>query len=162
MGNFDRGNRGSSGRSFGRRDSGGGRSFDRPTTMYKVTCSECGKEAEVPFRPTGDRPVYCRDCFTKQGGRDGRGSRPSFKRDEGRRETPNNSAQLDAINSKLDQLIKLLTPSSAPLTTGKEEAHSASLDTAQDKSSGQVKNEQAPVVKKKKVSKKAPVAPEEI
>lgn len=31
--------------------------------MYTTTCSECGNEAEVPFQPSGDRPVYCRDCF---------------------------------------------------------------------------------------------------
>jgi len=29
----------------------------------KVTCAACGKETEVPFAPTGDRPVYCRECF---------------------------------------------------------------------------------------------------
>jgi CxxC-x17-CxxC domain-containing protein len=26
--------------------------------MHKITCSDCGKEAEVPFKPSGDRPVY--------------------------------------------------------------------------------------------------------
>ena len=31
--------------------------------MYRTTCSECGKETEVPFKPTEGRPVYCRDCF---------------------------------------------------------------------------------------------------
>ncbi|KON27820.1 DNA-directed RNA polymerase [miscellaneous Crenarchaeota group archaeon SMTZ-80] len=34
--------------------------------MYKITCSECGQEAEVPFKPSGDRPVYCRDCYSKR------------------------------------------------------------------------------------------------
>jgi CxxC-x17-CxxC domain-containing protein len=33
--------------------------------MTKVTCSECGKETEVPFKPDGSRPVYCRECFMK-------------------------------------------------------------------------------------------------
>jgi CxxC-x17-CxxC domain-containing protein len=33
--------------------------------MHKITCSDCGKEAEVPFKPSGDRPVYCRDCYQK-------------------------------------------------------------------------------------------------
>lgn len=33
----------------------------------KVTCAGCGIETEVPFKPTGDRPVYCRECFEKQG-----------------------------------------------------------------------------------------------
>lgn len=33
--------------------------------MHKVKCSECGKDTEVPFKPSGDRPVYCRDCYQK-------------------------------------------------------------------------------------------------
>jgi len=33
--------------------------------MHKVICSECKKETEVPFKPSGDRPVYCRDCYQK-------------------------------------------------------------------------------------------------
>ncbi len=44
---------------------GGGRS---ERTMTQVTCSSCGKAAEVPFVPSGDRPVYCSDCFSQQGG----------------------------------------------------------------------------------------------
>lgn len=34
-------------------------------TMYKATCSDCGKECEVPFKPTEGRPVYCRECYRK-------------------------------------------------------------------------------------------------
>ena len=34
--------------------------------MYTVTCSGCGNPAEVPFQPRGDKPVYCRDCFSQQ------------------------------------------------------------------------------------------------
>ena len=37
--------------------------------LYDVTCSSCGKPAQVPFKPSGDRPVYCRDCYMKQKGR---------------------------------------------------------------------------------------------
>ena len=37
-----------------------------PREMHKVTCSNCGKDAEVPFEPRGDRPVYCSDCFAQQ------------------------------------------------------------------------------------------------
>jgi CxxC-x17-CxxC domain-containing protein len=32
-------------------------------TMYQTTCAQCGAETEVPFRPTGSRPVLCRTCF---------------------------------------------------------------------------------------------------
>jgi CxxC-x17-CxxC domain-containing protein len=38
----------------------------RERVLHKVICAECKKECEVPFRPTGDRPVYCRDCFGKR------------------------------------------------------------------------------------------------
>lgn len=34
--------------------------------MHKIKCSECGKDAEVPFKPIEGRPVYCRDCFMKR------------------------------------------------------------------------------------------------
>lgn len=38
----------------------------RPREMHKATCAECKEECEVPFKPSGDRPVYCRDCFAKR------------------------------------------------------------------------------------------------
>ncbi len=34
--------------------------------MHPVVCAECGKDTTVPFRPRGDRPVYCNDCFRRQ------------------------------------------------------------------------------------------------
>ena len=34
-----------------------------PRQMYDITCSQCGKAAQVPFQPKGDRPVLCADCF---------------------------------------------------------------------------------------------------
>jgi len=46
-------NRGYGNNSYGRRE----------RQMYDVTCAECGKPTQVPFQPSGDRPVYCRDCF---------------------------------------------------------------------------------------------------
>ncbi len=33
--------------------------------MYEVVCAECGAATQVPFQPTEDRPVYCRDCYQK-------------------------------------------------------------------------------------------------
>jgi len=45
-----------------RENRGGG--FNRPPReMHKVTCADCGKETEVPFKPDGTRPVYCRECY---------------------------------------------------------------------------------------------------
>ncbi len=44
---------------------GGGGFSDRPREMFTTTCDSCGKEARVPFRPTGSKPVYCSDCFRR-------------------------------------------------------------------------------------------------
>jgi CxxC-x17-CxxC domain-containing protein len=34
-----------------------------PREMFTATCSNCGRDAQVPFRPTSGKPVYCSDCF---------------------------------------------------------------------------------------------------
>jgi CxxC-x17-CxxC domain-containing protein len=44
---------------------GGGMYQDGPREMYPIVCAECGNDAMVPFRPRGDRPVYCSDCFSR-------------------------------------------------------------------------------------------------
>ncbi len=58
-------------RSFGR-SSGYGRPRSdegfKERSFTKVICAECGTECEVPFKPSADRPVYCRDCFAKRKG----------------------------------------------------------------------------------------------
>jgi CxxC-x17-CxxC domain-containing protein len=66
-------------RKASRGDSGGGSSYSGgarsgggyssgPREMFSATCSSCGREAQVPFRPSGAKPVYCSDCFTSQRG----------------------------------------------------------------------------------------------
>jgi len=52
---------GGGGRSFGGRDS---RGSGRPM-MHKAVCSKCDSPCEVPFMPSGDKPVYCSDCYEK-------------------------------------------------------------------------------------------------
>jgi len=37
-----------------------------PREMHKAVCADCGEECEVPFKPDGTRPVYCRECFAKR------------------------------------------------------------------------------------------------
>ena len=32
---------------------------------FKAVCADCGKDCEVPFKPTEGRPVKCNDCFRK-------------------------------------------------------------------------------------------------
>ncbi|MBI2665309.1 DNA-directed RNA polymerase [Candidatus Woesearchaeota archaeon] len=67
-GNFnrERTNRGGSGGGNFNRDRGNfGRDFG-PREMQKATCSECGVECEVPFKPTEGKPVYCKECYSKR------------------------------------------------------------------------------------------------
>lgn len=132
MGNFNR--------SFNRdsRPSGGGRSFNRGTRdreMFRTTCSNCGKECEVPFKPNGSKPVFCSECFEKNGGETRRSndrdyssprrssferpnfnenrnySRPqNFDRPQNNDRSPQNNDQFASLNAKLDRIITLLTP----------------------------------------------------
>lgn len=40
----------------------------RERDFTQVVCAECGQKCEVPFKPSEDRPVYCRECFAKRKG----------------------------------------------------------------------------------------------
>jgi len=102
------GGRGGFGR--GRSSFGGGRGFDRggDRPMFKAVCSNCGKECEVPFRPTNGKPVYCSECFEKVGG--GRSDAPRQERSDFRSPGFDQKAQFDALNAKLDRIIGLLEP----------------------------------------------------
>ena len=48
----------------GARTSSYGDRAPREREMHKVICAGCGVETEVPFKPRGDRPVYCRPCYS--------------------------------------------------------------------------------------------------
>jgi len=110
--------------------SGGARGFKergnmrdaRPMTMHSAICSSCRKPCEVPFRPTGEKPVYCRDCFA---GRAAMGGERSQRRDERTSSytpsrpvanvVPHNSGvneelkrQIDSMNVKLDKLTNTI------------------------------------------------------
>src|SRR3989338_1011336 len=108
------GGRSSGGFSRGRdrdseRDSRFGRSERRPLQMHDATCSECGKQCEIPFRPTGSRPVFCSDCFRKSDGGSGRNSNRS-SRDDGPSSSSSgaSSNQFAQINAKLDKILQVL------------------------------------------------------
>jgi len=49
------------------RSIGGPRGYERgepaAREYFAVTCSRCGNNAQVPFKPRMDKPVYCSDCF---------------------------------------------------------------------------------------------------
>ena len=138
-GGFGGGNRGGFRKDGGRggfrgkpdfKHGGGFDSFNKE--MFSATCATCNKQCEVPFRPNGEKPVYCRDCFRNVQGkpesnfnnRDDRGDR---NRGEGRFPKPqatapatfvqNRDTRIDdiknyaqEISSKLDLLMQIMTP----------------------------------------------------
>ena len=169
------------------RSSGGRQSFgdDRPSfrggdrgerEMFKATCAKCGRPCEVPFRPSGDRPVYCKDCFQAMGPQD-RGDRvPSNfqKRDNAPRQdfsprpfrgAPQQGSgedkrlddlkiQLATVVSKLDKLLNILgtTAHTAPKAA---QTNSQTLrDTIVDTVSAPTAKKKTPTVKKKSSGKK--------
>jgi len=107
MGNYNRDDRrGGGGRSFGGSNRSDDRNGGRPS-MHRAICSECGNSCEVPFKPTGSKPVFCSQCFEKQGGGN---SRPSYGGDrndrDDRRERPSYGADkqmFKAVCSKCNE-----------------------------------------------------------
>jgi CxxC-x17-CxxC domain-containing protein len=121
---FGGGNRGGS---FGGNRGG----FDRNRNdrqMFDAVCDKCGQNCQVPFQPTGEKPVYCSSCFEKTSGREG-GSERSFganrdfgggNRDFGggnrkyeARDTKdyqhdNTRSEIEALNKKIDRILDLL------------------------------------------------------
>lgn len=106
---------------YNRDDRGGGnrRDFrrDRPQ-MFPATCDKCGQSCQVPFRPSGEKPVYCSACFDRNGGGDrrddrrggdNRGSRNSYGGGD-RASNDQYKKQLDEIISKLDSILFALKP----------------------------------------------------
>ncbi len=108
MSNYNRSNRSGGGKfggDFRRRDSG-------RRQMHKAVCDECGKDCEVPFKPSGDKPIYCSECFEKkEGGSSRRSERRSPRRsDFGKRDDTHKKLleQVGSLNTKLDRILKVL------------------------------------------------------
>ena len=104
--------------SFGGRpgfNRGGGRGDERPQ-LFSAVCATCQKQCEVPFRPSGEKPVYCNDCF--RGGREkpqndfGRGGDRGNQNERGGQAVDGRiddlKRQVEAMNAKLDTLIKIV------------------------------------------------------
>ena len=107
---------------------------DQNRKMYKAVCAECGKECEVPFEPTSDKPVYCQACFAKRRGglqqkrgftavcaKCGKQFNLNFQPTPGKQvycnqcfgrggaqARPSSVDQLQILNSKLDKIINAL------------------------------------------------------
>jgi CxxC-x17-CxxC domain-containing protein len=109
-------------RSFGgnRGGFGGNRNSDRQ--MFSAVCDKCGQDCQVPFQPTGEKPVYCSNCFEKTSGREGSsernfgggnrdfggGSRRYESRDTKDYQQDNTRSEIEALNKKLDRILDIL------------------------------------------------------
>lgn len=113
---------GRSGRDFGSRGRDRGDRFGRdrrPPQMHDVTCDKCGRECQVPFRPTGDKPVLCSDCFRKN---DSAGNFNSRERQSG--SSGISSQQFNELNDKLNKILKVLQDLELDIDDDSEEENS--------------------------------------
>lgn len=99
------------GRDFDRKDRGGFHSEDR--RMYAATCDNCGKKCEVPFMPSEGRKTYCKECF--DGGAAGERGNENKNADVYK-------GQFEALNTKIDTILNLLTPKSVEKSPKKNPA----------------------------------------
>ncbi len=116
MKDFKKAGRFGGGGGFKKRSYGGG-GEGRPE-MHQATCASCGKICEVPFRPNGEKPVYCRDCFNNPDREFAppknfdRGNsfreKPSYRPEPRERSGGSDNAELANIAKKLDKIISLL------------------------------------------------------
>ena len=93
----------------------GSSSFDRGRRrpeIHEVICDKCGKECDVPFKPTGDKPVLCRECFRKKGSGSSNDSRSNFSSRDNRDNSSSGAGisqeQYNELNSKLDKILGIL------------------------------------------------------
>ena len=146
----------------GNRSGGGNRNFGKPrfnrerSEMFSATCANCGKQCEVPFRPTGNKPVLCRDCFQNSRGSDERRSfdRPSFNNDNRDRsnDRPDYRAQFEMLNAKMDKILSLLTPRPVEAAPLESEISEETIDEIAE----EVQEESEPMTDKKPKKTKAP------
>ena len=151
MGDFTKDRKFGGKRDFKRRD------FDIPRVMHKTICSNCGKECEVPFIPNGKKPVFCRECFQNNRSSDSVKSDNNYPRRsnfENRSnsqidrplEQPQYREPFEALNAKLDKILRILEPKTAVVVV--------STETPKDlKINSELKEIKTP--KAKKVAKKS-------
>ncbi len=149
---------GSGNRNFEKR--GGGKSdgygFDDRRRTHRAICDDCGNECELPFKPAGDKPVYCSNCFGSSGN-----SKTSFE-PKGKGVTPE---QWQELSNKVDKILHILAPvvsSKAPSSKAPEEKK-ATKEVAPKETVEKPKEKVKPKAKEKEAPKKpAPKAKKEV
>jgi CxxC-x17-CxxC domain-containing protein len=144
-GGFNRGGAGFGGRpDFKRDDRNGG---DRE--LFNTTCASCHKPCQVPFRPNGEKPVYCRDCFRTNretpssdfSRRDDRAPAPHFQK---REFTPSFSQKprvedrriddlkrmIESLNTKVDRIMQLVGNGASVASVAEKKAEKGTVDVS--------------------------------
>ncbi len=100
------------GASTNRRDRDNKRDYKEVRKMFSATCADCGVRCEVPFRPTGDKPIYCSSCFEAVDSNRSGGSKKTSKTDGGlnKSDIALIGSQLISINSKLEKILLVIKP----------------------------------------------------
>lgn len=87
----------------------------RPLQMHQATCVRCKKFCEVPFKPNGKKPVYCRDCFGMQDGEPAGAHQARPKYPERTKVStsivpaaPDVKREIQALNAKIDTLTRMV------------------------------------------------------
>lgn len=126
-----------------------GRDTGSSSETYKATCSKCHSACEVPFRPNGKKPVFCRNCFVRDD------ARPSGNSYEKQSYGPERSFAARPAAPVEDPRIALLQKELA-IVHGKLDTLIQSLESAAYSSilSASVEREGKPTVAKKKVAAK--------
>jgi CxxC-x17-CxxC domain-containing protein len=139
-----------------RGDSGGGRREREQRTMFSAQCDSCGNRCEVPFRPTGDKPIYCSSCFEKVE-QDRGDSRKPGKEKNGvtRADIAMLGDQLISINNKLEKMILALIPEEKKTVSVKKE-------TLPKKKDVEIKKVKKTPVVKPKIKEKASAKKKEV
>ncbi len=86
---------------------GGGRGGFQDRPMFDATCVECGNDCKVPFRPNGSKPVYCSNCFRKDGAPQG-DMAPRAPRESGSSDRGGMERELKAMAAKIDRILSIL------------------------------------------------------
>ena len=126
---------------------------DRDRRMYPAVCDSCGKRCEVPFRPTSGKPIYCEDCFKKNGDNKRSVNRDSYiSKDNGGDQL---KEQVVALGIKLDKIIKILEMNNDSKTSKEEKIGKTKKKTTLKKEKRIIKkNKTKRSPKKKRAEKK--------
>jgi len=145
---------------FGRKEGSGGNRFEKRSSdrsgsgfkdkqMFRAVCSKCHEECEVPFKPSGDKPVFCSNCFGKGDKSGGGGNNGAANSDQYKK-------QFEMLNNKLDNILKMLSSKAPAEKIVKNE--SKETVPAQKKPEKSVVNEAKKPVEKKAEAKKTTAA----